>query len=82
MASLAMGIPVVKGSEIGLKDPNMLAVQQSFAAAKYFQLYYDQFLPSAVGDAINGSVQTIFAGTATPQQAAQAIEDAAKKNMK
>jgi raffinose/stachyose/melibiose transport system substrate-binding protein len=82
MASLAMGIPVVKGSEIGLKDPNMLAVQQSFAAAKYFQLYYDQFLPSAVGDAINASVQTIFAGTATPQQAAQAIEDAAKKNMK
>jgi raffinose/stachyose/melibiose transport system substrate-binding protein len=82
MASLAMGIPVVKGSEVGLKDANMAEVQKSFAAAKYFQLYYDQFLPSAVGDAINASVQTIFAGTATPQQAAKAIEDAAQKYMK
>ena len=59
------GIPVVKGGEAGLKDPNMIAVQKAFAAAKYFQLYYDQFLPAAVGDAINASVQTVFAGTAT-----------------
>ena len=82
MASLGMGIPVVKGSEAGLKDPNMLAVQQAFAAAKYFQLYYDQFLPSAVGDAINASVQTVFAGTAKPADAAKAIEDAAAKYIK
>ncbi len=82
MASLGMGIPVVKGSEVGLKDANMVEVQKAFAAAKYFQLYYDQFLPSAVGDAINSNVQTVFAGTATPQQAAQAIEDAAKKYIK
>jgi raffinose/stachyose/melibiose transport system substrate-binding protein len=82
MASLGMGIPVVKGSEVGLKDANMVEVQKAFAAAKYFQLYYDQFLPSAVGDAINSNVQTVFAGTAKPDQAAQAIEDAAKKNIK
>lgn len=82
MASLGMGIPVVKGSEAGLKDPNMLAVQQAFAAAKYFQLYYDQFLPSAVGDAINASVQTVFANTAQPAEAAKAIEDAAVKYIK
>ncbi len=82
MASLGMGIPVVKGGEAGLKDPNMVEVQKAFAAAKYFQLYYDQFLPSAVGDAINSNVQTVFAGTAKPEQAAQAIEDAAKKYIK
>ncbi len=82
MASLAMGIPVVKGSEVGLKDANMVEVQKAFAAAKYFQLYYDQFLPSAVGDAINASVQTVFAGTAKPEEAAKAIEDAATKYMK
>ena len=76
------GIPVVKGSEAGLVDPNMLQVQQTFAAAQYFQLYYDQFLPSAVGDAINASVQTVFAGTAKPEEAAKAIEDAATKYMK
>ena len=82
MASLGMGIPVVKGSEVGLKDANMVEVQKAFAAAKYFQLYYDQFLPSAVGEAINSNVQTVFAGTAKPEQAAQAIEDAAKKYIK
>ena len=82
MAALGMGIPVVKGAEAGLKDPNMLAVQQAFAAAKYFQLYYDQFLPAAVGDAINASVQTVFAGTAQPADAAKAIEDAAAKYIK
>jgi raffinose/stachyose/melibiose transport system substrate-binding protein len=82
MAALGMGIPVVKGGEAGLTDPNMIAVQKTFAAAKYFQLYYDQYLPPAMGSAINDAVQTIFAGTATPQQAAQAIEDSAKQNLK
>jgi raffinose/stachyose/melibiose transport system substrate-binding protein len=82
MAALGMGIPVVKGGESGLTDPNMIAVQQAFSAAKYFQLYYDQYLPPAMGDAINAAVQTIFAGTASPEQAAQAIEAAAKQSLK
>ncbi len=82
MASLGMGIPVVKGGEAGLTDPNMLAVQKAFSSAKYFQLYYDQYLPPAMGSAINDAVQTIFAGTATPQEAAQAIEDSAQQNLK
>jgi ABC-type glycerol-3-phosphate transport system substrate-binding protein len=34
-----------------------------------------------MGSSLNDSVQTIFAGTATPQQAAQAIEDSAKQNL-
>ncbi|HEX9027988.1 MAG TPA: extracellular solute-binding protein, partial [Anaerolineales bacterium] len=82
MAGLGMGIPVVKGGEAGLTDPNMVAVQKDFAAAKYFQLYYDQYLPPAMGSVLNDAVQTIFAGTATPEQAAQAIQDAAKQNLK
>ena len=82
MAGLGMGIPVVKGGEAGLKDANMVAVQKDFAAAKYFQLYYDQYLPPAMGSVLNDAVQTIFAGTATPEQAAQAIQDAAKQNLK
>ncbi len=82
MAALGMGIPVVKGGEAGLKDANMVEVQKAFAAAKYFQLYYDQFLPSAVGGAINDAVQTVFAATAKPADAAKAIEDAAAKYIK
>jgi raffinose/stachyose/melibiose transport system substrate-binding protein len=40
-------------------------------------LYYDQFLPPALGSAVNDAVETIFAGTASPEEAAQAIEDTA-----
>ena len=82
MAKLGMGIPPVVGAEAGLTDPNMLAVKQNVENATYFQLYYDQYLPPAMGSALNDAVQTIFAGTATPQQAAQAIEDSAKQNLK
>jgi raffinose/stachyose/melibiose transport system substrate-binding protein len=77
-----VGIPVVKGGEAGLTDPNMQLVQSDFAAAKYFQLYYDQYLPPAMGSALNDAVQGLFAGTSTPEQVAQAIEDSAKQNLK
>jgi raffinose/stachyose/melibiose transport system substrate-binding protein len=75
IAKNGSGIPVVKGAEAGLTDPNMLQVQSTFAAAKYFQLYYDQFLPPATGSVLNDSVQGIFAGTLSPEQVAQAVED-------
>ncbi len=81
IASQGSGIPVVKGAEAGLKDANMKLVQQAFAKADYFQLYYDQFLPSAVGGAINDNVQKLFAGTASPEDVAKAIEAAAAENM-
>jgi len=82
IAAHGTGIPVVKGGEAGLTDPNMQAVQKAFAAAKYFQLYYDQYLPPAMGSVLNDAVQGIFAGTSTPQQAAQTIEDSAKQELK
>jgi len=82
IAKSGTGIPVVAGAEAGLADPNMKLVQAKFAQAKYFQLYYDQFLPSAVGGAINDNVQKLFAGTASAEDVAKAIEASAKENMK
>jgi raffinose/stachyose/melibiose transport system substrate-binding protein len=73
---------VVKGGEAGMKDPLMITLQKSLAAAKYFQLYYDQALPPAMGSVINDSTQELFAGTMTPEQAAQAIEDSAAQELK
>jgi raffinose/stachyose/melibiose transport system substrate-binding protein len=75
IAANGSGIPVVKGSEQGLTDPNMLQVAETFGAAEYFQLYYDQFLPPATGSVLNDYVQGLFAGTMTPEQVAQAVED-------
>jgi len=79
VAAIGAGIPVVKGGEVGLTDPNMILVQQGFASASYFQLYYDQYMPSAMGSIINDAVAGLYAGTSTPEQVAQAIEDGAKQ---
>jgi raffinose/stachyose/melibiose transport system substrate-binding protein len=65
-----------------MTDPLMITLQQSLAKAEYFQLYYDQALPPAMGSVINDSVQGIFAETLTPEQAAQAIEDSAAQELK
>jgi raffinose/stachyose/melibiose transport system substrate-binding protein len=73
------GIPVVKGAEAGLADENMMAVQAGFAAAEYFQLYYDQYMPSAMGGIINDAVAKLYAGTATAEEVAQEIEAGAKQ---
>lgn len=77
LAADGVNIPVVKGSETGLTDPNMKMVQQGFASAKYFQLYYDQFLPSSVASAVNDAVAKLYAGTATPEEVAAEIQAAA-----
>jgi raffinose/stachyose/melibiose transport system substrate-binding protein len=82
LAKIGVAIPVVKGGEVGLSDPLMITVQKTFAQAQYFQLYYDQALPAAMGSVVNDSTQGIFAGTLTPEQAAQAIEDSAKQEFK
>jgi raffinose/stachyose/melibiose transport system substrate-binding protein len=81
IAANGSGIPVVKGAETGLTDANMLQVAQTFAAADYFQLYYDQFLPPATGSVLNDSVQGLFASTLTPEQVAQAVEDSVAQEM-
>jgi raffinose/stachyose/melibiose transport system substrate-binding protein len=81
IAASGTGIPVVAGAEAGLTNANMKLVQDKFAKAKYFQLYYDQFLPSAVGGAINDNVQKLYAGKASAEDVAKAIEASAKENM-
>ena len=77
IAASGTGIPVVKGAEVGLTDPNMVLVQQGFASAEYFQLYYDQVLPSLLAGAINDATAKLYAGTATPEEVAQEIADVA-----
>jgi raffinose/stachyose/melibiose transport system substrate-binding protein len=74
--------PVVKGAEAVVDNPILQEIQKRAAEAKYFQLYYDQYLPPAVGGAVNDETQKLFAGQATPEQVAQAIEDSAAAELK
>jgi raffinose/stachyose/melibiose transport system substrate-binding protein len=70
--------PVVNGVEDTYEDnPITTAIINARNEAPYFQLYYDQFLPPAVGEAVNDAVETLFAGVGTPEDAANAIEESA-----
>ena len=71
-------LPVLKGSESSVKDPNMKAVLDTRAEASYVQLYLDQAYPPAVGQAVNDAVQGLFAGKSAPEDVAKTIADAAK----
>ena len=81
LAELGVAIPVVKGAEKAIADPNMLMVYEAVSAADYYQLYYDQYLPPAVGEAVNDAVQGLFAGIMTPEEVAQAVEAAAAEEL-
>ncbi len=74
VASTGMGIPVAKGASESIADPNMVMVADAVANSTYYQLYFDQVLPSAMGSIINDAVQKIFAGTATPEEVCAEIE--------
>jgi raffinose/stachyose/melibiose transport system substrate-binding protein len=69
--------PTVKGAEAGIADPLIKTLTTTLAGAEYYQLYYDQYLPPAVGQTVNDATQELFAGTASPEQVAQMIEESA-----
>jgi raffinose/stachyose/melibiose transport system substrate-binding protein len=71
-------LPVLKGSESSVEDPNMKTVLDTRAEASDVQLYLDQAYAPAVGAAINDAVQGLFAGKSTPEDVSKSIADAAK----
>ena len=50
-------IPVVKGSETALEG-NSADIAKAVGKAGYYQLYYDQFLPTAVGEAVKNTLRS------------------------
>jgi raffinose/stachyose/melibiose transport system substrate-binding protein len=71
-------LPVKKGTEASVSDPNMKAVLDTRAEADFVQLYLDQAYAPAVGQAINDAVQELFAGKATAEEVSSKIADAAR----
>jgi raffinose/stachyose/melibiose transport system substrate-binding protein len=71
------GLPVTEGSDVSITDRNMQMVLSGISEASFVQLYLDQFFTPDVGAAVNDAVQTLFAGTATPEEVASAITAAA-----
>jgi len=67
--------PTIKGVEdLYSSDPIMSAIVDARNNAPYFQLYYDQFLPAPLAGAILDAAESVFAGVASPEDAAAAVE--------
>lgn len=78
MAEQGWVVPVVSGAESAIEGDAVLeAIVDARNNAGYFQLYYDQFLPPAVGGAVVDSVEALFVGDISPVDVAEWIEDEA-----
>ncbi|MDY7100535.1 MAG: extracellular solute-binding protein [Actinomycetota bacterium] len=71
------GLPVTDGAQDSVTDPNQQQVLAGLEEATFVQLYLDQFFSAELGAAINDAVQTLFAGSASPEEVAEAITSAA-----
>lgn len=70
-------IPTVAEAESAVTDELLLAIMEARNEAGYYQLYYDQFLPPAIAQAVLDSVEGLLVGVYSPEEAAQNIEDIA-----
>ena len=75
-------IPTVKGAEAAIKDPNLSKIASTVAQAEYFQLYYDQYLPPAVGEVVKDAVQSLMSGKTDPKATAEMVEKAMEAETK
>ncbi|WP_030908221.1 extracellular solute-binding protein [Streptosporangium amethystogenes] len=71
-------LPVLKGEESAVTDPNIKVVSDALSAATGFQLYLDQAYPPAVGQEVNDAVAELIAGKKTPEEVVKVITETAK----
>ncbi|GAK49701.1 carbohydrate ABC transporter substrate-binding protein, CUT1 family [Candidatus Moduliflexus flocculans] len=75
-------VPPVKNGADLISDPVLKKVAESFQAAGHVQVYYDQFLPPAMGEKHKDLVQALFGLTMTPEEVAKAHEAAMQEELK
>lgn len=71
------GVPVTKGSEAGIADPNLLQVLDGLQNASYVQLWLDTAYGPTVGGAMNDGIVALFGGSGSPADIVKSMEDAA-----
>lgn len=73
---IGAGIPVTKGSEGSITDPNLQQVLAGLQKATYVQLWLDTAYGATVGGAMNDGIVNLFAGNGTPEDIVTAIKNA------
>jgi raffinose/stachyose/melibiose transport system substrate-binding protein len=81
MVKQNVSVPPMPLADTFVTDPIRKQLDQMAANAPYFQLYYDQYLPPAVGQVLLDQTQGLFAGKVTPQAAAKAIDDSVASSL-
>jgi raffinose/stachyose/melibiose transport system substrate-binding protein len=75
-------LSTVAGTDDAIPDALLKQVAENANKAKYFQVYYDQYLPPATGEAVKDATQALFIGKMTPEETAQTVEAAAASELK
>ena len=65
-----------------IADPLLKQVAEYANNSKYFQVYYDQYLPPATGEAVKDATQALFIGQLSPDETAKQVEAAAAEDLK
>ena len=73
----AISIPSNGGATSAISDPTLQKVLTYLQGVSYNQLYFDQALPTNVGNAVNDAVSNFFAGQGSPQDIADSAGKAA-----
>jgi raffinose/stachyose/melibiose transport system substrate-binding protein len=79
LAAAGYIVPVVSGADEAITNAFQRNVAQELARSTYHQNFYDQVLGPSVGRVVNDSVAELAGGTASPQDAAKAVETAARQ---
>lgn len=76
-AASGSGIPTVPAAQASLEDPNLKMVAAGLAEASFVQLWFDTAFGTTIGNAMNEGIVNLFAGTGTPEEIVQKMQDAA-----
>jgi raffinose/stachyose/melibiose transport system substrate-binding protein len=79
VGSSGFGLPVRKGTETSVTDPNLKSVLKARSNSPFIQLYLDIAFSRSIGQALDAATADQFAGKATPAQVVTRIAAAAKK---
>ena len=60
-------VPVIEGAEQYVESPFLKELAKMVVKAPYYQLYYDQFLPPAVGEEAKDASQGLYSQAIAPE---------------
>jgi raffinose/stachyose/melibiose transport system substrate-binding protein len=69
-------LPANPAAVTAITDPTLKKVQTYLSSASYIQMYFDQALPTSVGNALNDAIANFFAGKGSPDGIVQAFTTA------